>query len=178
MKTTTCCSMIATPIIISFFYFGGLELLAGDKALAKGMVLSFIADVFCLIAMSAYLFKRRRLSEEDEKKIIFLLRISGCVTLVILLSVTAVFYTETSFLIELGAGFISLASFSNLFFLLKNMGGNMNISSTKFHGLEPNNLNFDDSQPLVNPANGLPMIGGVSGMDVEGNSWGTNYNER
>lgn len=29
----------------------------------------------------------------------------------------------------------------------------------------------------INPASGMPMIGGMSGLDVHGNSWGTNFNE-
>lgn len=30
---------------------------------------------------------------------------------------------------------------------------------------------------LVNPTSGMPMVGGISGLDVHGNSWGTNFNE-
>ncbi|WP_285112603.1 hypothetical protein [Leclercia adecarboxylata] len=29
----------------------------------------------------------------------------------------------------------------------------------------------------INPSSGMPMVGGISGMDVHGNSWGTNFNE-
>lgn len=29
----------------------------------------------------------------------------------------------------------------------------------------------------VNPSSGMPMIGGISGIDIHGNSWGTNFNE-
>lgn len=29
----------------------------------------------------------------------------------------------------------------------------------------------------INPSSGLPMIGGMSGLDIHGNSWGTNFNE-
>jgi len=29
----------------------------------------------------------------------------------------------------------------------------------------------------VNPASGMPMVGGISGLDIHGNSWGTNFNE-
>ena len=28
---------------------------------------------------------------------------------------------------------------------------------------------------IVNPANGLPMVGGVGGLDVEGNPYGTDF---
>lgn len=30
---------------------------------------------------------------------------------------------------------------------------------------------------IVNPSSGVPMVGGISGLDVHGNSWGTNFNE-
>ncbi|HEM7419294.1 hypothetical protein QNN86_20590 [Citrobacter sp. C348] len=30
---------------------------------------------------------------------------------------------------------------------------------------------------VVNPASGMPMAGGISGLDIHGNSWGTNFNE-
>jgi hypothetical protein len=30
---------------------------------------------------------------------------------------------------------------------------------------------------LINPSSGLPMTGGMSGLDVAGNSWGTNFND-
>lgn len=29
----------------------------------------------------------------------------------------------------------------------------------------------------INPASGSPMVGGISGLDIHGNSWGTNFNE-
>lgn len=32
---------------------------------------------------------------------------------------------------------------------------------------------FDDS--AINPANGLPMVGGEGGVDVEGNVYGTDF---
>ena len=30
---------------------------------------------------------------------------------------------------------------------------------------------------VVNPSSGMPMVGGISGLDIHGNSWGTNFNE-
>lgn len=30
---------------------------------------------------------------------------------------------------------------------------------------------------VINPASGMPMVGGMSGLDIHGNSWGTNFNE-
>lgn len=31
----------------------------------------------------------------------------------------------------------------------------------------------DHDESVINPANGLPMIGGMGGVDVEGNTFGT-----
>ncbi|MDV0787456.1 hypothetical protein VC623_22885 [Citrobacter amalonaticus] len=42
------------------------------------------------------------------------------------------------------------------------------------------NSSFNDSfsnEITVNPASGMPMVGGISGLDIHGNSWGTNFNE-
>ncbi|MBF4180627.1 hypothetical protein [Lelliottia nimipressuralis] len=40
------------------------------------------------------------------------------------------------------------------------------------------NANHDyNSGIIVNPSTGMPMIGGMSGLDIHGNSWGTNFNE-
>jgi len=44
----------------------------------------------------------------------------------------------------------------------------------------PLNTSFNDSFSNgipVNPASGMPMVGGISGLDIHGNSWGTNFNE-
>lgn len=30
-------------------------------------------------------------------------------------------------------------------------------------------------ESVINPANGLPMVGGVGGLDVEGNPYGTDF---
>ncbi|EGN1961557.1 hypothetical protein IR662_002941 [Salmonella enterica] len=36
----------------------------------------------------------------------------------------------------------------------------------------------DMNQSMVlNPSSGMPMVGGISGLDIHGNSWGTNFNE-
>lgn len=34
---------------------------------------------------------------------------------------------------------------------------------------------FHDSSCDINPANGLPMVGGCGGVDVEGNPYGTDW---
>lgn len=42
------------------------------------------------------------------------------------------------------------------------------------------NTSFNDSFSngiTVNPTSGMPMVGGISGLDIHGNSWGTNFNE-
>ncbi|MEO3325850.1 hypothetical protein ABHD20_25015 [Enterobacter cloacae] len=44
----------------------------------------------------------------------------------------------------------------------------------------PSNTSFNDSFSTgitVNPASGMPMVGGISGLDIHGNSWGTSFNE-
>lgn len=44
----------------------------------------------------------------------------------------------------------------------------------------PMTTSFNDSFSngiTVNPASGMPMVGGISGLDIHGNSWGTNFNE-
>lgn len=39
-------------------------------------------------------------------------------------------------------------------------------------------INFDSSSTnYINPASGMPMNGGISGLDITGNSWGTNFND-
>lgn len=35
---------------------------------------------------------------------------------------------------------------------------------------------FDDHGCNINPANGLPMVGGCGGVDIEGNPYGTDFN--
>lgn len=49
-----------------------------------------------------------------------------------------------------------------------------------------NHLSFDSgmfgndnfsSGMSINPSSGSPMVGGISGHDISGNSWGTNFNE-
>lgn len=49
-----------------------------------------------------------------------------------------------------------------------------------------NNLSFNSSMfssdnfssgMSINPSSGSPMVGGISGHDISGNSWGTNFNE-
>ncbi|EPN9587276.1 hypothetical protein NUU98_19625 [Cronobacter sakazakii] len=30
---------------------------------------------------------------------------------------------------------------------------------------------------VINPASGMPMVGGISGLDIHGNSWGASFNE-
>ncbi|QMM55146.1 hypothetical protein HVX06_21655 (plasmid) [Enterobacter sp. RHB15-C17] len=44
-------------------------------------------------------------------------------------------------------------------------------------GLSSNTNHDYNSGIIVNPSTGMPMIGGMSGLDIHGNSWGTNFNE-
>lgn len=39
------------------------------------------------------------------------------------------------------------------------------------------NHSFSNTDLVINPSSGMPMIGGISGLDIHGNSWGTNFNE-
>ena len=52
--------------------------------------------------------------------------------------------------------------------------------SDLFRGFSPSVSHTDSSSTLsdldetaINPANGLPMIGGMGGLDIEGNPYGT-----
>lgn len=61
------------------------------------------------------------------------------------------------------------------------------ISSGQFFGHDSGSLvqpiNSDLSSTdfkqdiVINPSSGMPMAGGISGLDIHGNSWGTNFNE-
>ncbi|WP_085952535.1 MULTISPECIES: hypothetical protein [unclassified Citrobacter] len=61
------------------------------------------------------------------------------------------------------------------------------ISSGQFLGHDSDSLvqpinsdlsNADFKQDtVINPSSGMPMTGGISGLDIHGNSWGTNFNE-
>ncbi|EGN2451091.1 hypothetical protein IIF46_003288 [Salmonella enterica] len=60
-------------------------------------------------------------------------------------------------------------------------------SPSQFTGFDANSTVFpvdcyssssDMNQSIVlNPSSGMPMVGGISGLDIHGNSWGTNFNE-
>ena len=60
-------------------------------------------------------------------------------------------------------------------------------SSSQYSGLDTNSsvlpINFGPSHTdinqgiAINPSSGMPMVGGISGLDIHGNSWGTNFNE-
>jgi len=42
---------------------------------------------------------------------------------------------------------------------------------------QSNSTNFPDNSLAINPANGLPMVGGQSGIDIHGNTYGSNFND-
>jgi len=60
-------------------------------------------------------------------------------------------------------------------------------SLSQYSGLDTNStvspINFSSSHTnfnqgiAINPSSGMPMVGGISGLDIHGNSWGTNFNE-
>lgn len=43
--------------------------------------------------------------------------------------------------------------------------------------LSPSGSGYPSTQTCINPSSGLPRTGGMSGLDVAGNSWGTNFND-
>ncbi|WGC22764.1 hypothetical protein NFL61_22950 (plasmid) [Enterobacter ludwigii] len=59
------------------------------------------------------------------------------------------------------------------------------LDGNELHRNESNLINHSDTYGnpdpnyglVVNPTSGMPMVGGISGLDVHGNSWGTNFNE-
>lgn len=57
---------------------------------------------------------------------------------------------------------------------------NTGITGVGNHSFTDANFNKTDNHfpdLYVNPTSGLPMNGGMSGLDVAGNSWGTNFND-
>lgn len=46
---------------------------------------------------------------------------------------------------------------------------------TDMFGSGSNSLSMTDDDFSVNPANGLPMIGGSGGVDIEGNPFGADF---
>jgi len=74
--------------------------------------------------------------------------------------------------------FIFLAGLTYLAFgsiLAAILGGTIGVAIS-FSDIQPGggSTSFNSDQNVVNPANGLPMIGGTSGVDVQGNHYGTN----
>lgn len=60
------------------------------------------------------------------------------------------------------------------------VGINTGITGVGHHSFTDTNFNKTDNHfpdLYVNPTSGLPMNGGMSGLDVAGNSWGTNFND-
>ena len=50
-------------------------------------------------------------------------------------------------------------------------------SSSKYSGPESVNNCDINSGLTLNPSSGSPMVGGIGGLDINGNSWGTNFND-
>ncbi|QHP82806.1 hypothetical protein EO763_23220 (plasmid) [Pectobacterium odoriferum] len=56
-------------------------------------------------------------------------------------------------------------------------GRSIGTSVPEINSFQSGKVGFDNSSILeVNPSSGLPMIGGLSGLDVNGNSWGNGSN--
>ena len=58
-------------------------------------------------------------------------------------------------------------------------GGEMSIheSNISFTSTDSSTNDNFGHEIVVNPSSGMPMVGGISGLDVHGNSWGTSFNE-
>lgn len=65
---------------------------------------------------------------------------------------------------------ISLAEFSSSQFSV------LDTNSSVLPVMGLSNTDFNQSI-AINPSSGMPMVGGISGLDTHGNSWGTNFNE-
>ena len=63
-----------------------------------------------------------------------------------------------------------------LFSWLKHWGSNSEPSSTPTTNVSYATTSHQDDF-AINPANGLPMIGGVTGLDIEGNPFGTDLHD-
>ncbi|EPA1042568.1 hypothetical protein ACQZWC_004256 [Enterobacter bugandensis] len=63
-----------------------------------------------------------------------------------------------------------IMSFSGIQMSILDAGITTNRDNTYFNDSFSNGI-------TVNTASGMPMVGGISGLDVHGNSWGTNFNE-
>lgn len=50
-------------------------------------------------------------------------------------------------------------------------------SSSKYSSPESVNSFDINSDLTLNPSSGSPMVGGIGGLDINGNSWGTNFND-
>ncbi|ELY4230335.1 hypothetical protein ACR2R9_004033 [Cronobacter sakazakii] len=53
------------------------------------------------------------------------------------------------------------------------------IPSYSFDSISISSANYGTGNDniVINPSSGLPMPGGISGLDIHGNSWGTSFNE-
>jgi len=79
----------------------------------------------------------------------------------------------------LGSGVFSLAVFMAVSWSSNSISGFDHSSSVIPLSYTSSSLTHSDynSGITINPSTGMPMVGGISGLDIHGNSFGTNFNE-
>ena len=177
MKKSTPYLMMIMPAIYSFIYFGCVELFFSNKYLWKGALFSTPAFLMILICLAAYINHSGKLTQENKGWIYSFYKYSCICNLILLVIPFVILFSHGSWVLLSGVCVVNSFALLNLIALLKLMGG-QNLS--KDETSNASNLIYSESQstqPMVNPASGMPMIGGVSGLDVSGNSWGTNNDD-
>lgn len=103
-------------------------------------------------------------------------------------------YRENTVLKDENSGKLYVVRDGNAHELPDNAAYRLNLNDTKSINLSgcamsihENNISFTPTDSssndtfshgiVVNPSSGMPMVGGISGLDVHGNSWGTSFNE-
>lgn len=177
MKKSTPYLMMIMPAIYSFIYFGCVELFFLNKSLWKGALFSVPAFLMILICLAAYINHSGRLTQENKGRIYSFYKYSCFVNLILLVVPFMIIFSHGSWVLLSGVCVVNSFALLNLIALLKLMGGQT--MSKDETSSAPNSIYSEtqSTQPMVNPASGMPMIGGVSGLDVSGNSWGTNNDD-
>ena len=65
--------------------------------------------------------------------------------------------------------------FSRFFNNLRTVAASIAAESTLRNGSNDDDSASGNTVPVINPTTGLPMVGGIGGVDVGGNSYGSNY---
>lgn len=163
VTTSIAFRMIAGVSIFAIPYLG---FWSDWSAFYISIIVSFYASFICLIAFRKDLIKRKPLLKD---------------------SATGKFYKvkggKAYLLSEREAGDIYLGktggSITVMEFSSSAIVGFDSQSSVFSLNNSTNNFGFDNHTTgiTVNPSSGMPMIGGISGVDIQGNSWGTNFND-